>query len=421
MRYGCIGEHLTHSFSKEIHNALSDYEYELCEVEREVLEDFLKVADFLAINVTIPYKEAVIPSLYSIDEFAKSIGAVNTVVNRDGRLYGYNTDFYGMSMLIAHAGIEISDKKVAILGTGGTSKTADAVVKSLGARSVIKVTRTPNNDAISYAELKEKHLDTDIIINTTPVGMFPNISDTPLDISDFSMLSGVIDAIYNPQCTSLILSAKERGILAEGGLYMLVAQAVRASEIFLDKEYPKGTLEKVYEKILSEKKNIVLIGMPASGKSTVGKLLSDLTGKILVDTDELIEKQAGLPIKEIFEKYGEKHFRELEQNVIEEVSKRSSLIIATGGGAILQSENVGNLRKNGKLYFIDRPLGALIPTEDRPLSSTKEAITSRYNERYGIYCKSADVIIDADCDALAVSEKIEKDFFNHENIRYKRP
>ena len=410
MKYGCIGEHLKHSFSKEIHNALTDYEYEIREIERDKLADFANERDFLAINVTIPYKELIMPHMYYIDEHAAQIGAVNTVVNRDGLLYGYNTDFYGMSMLIGHAGVKIEGKKVVILGTGGTSKTSLAVARALRAAEIIRVSRTAREDAVSYCELYEKHADADVIINTTPSGMFPNIFDTPVDISKFKNLSGVIDAVYNPLRTPLILAARESGILAEGGLYMLVAQAVRASEIFVDTKYPDGECERIYEKIKREKENIVLIGMPACGKSTVGKLLSESLGRDFIDTDKLIEENAGMTIPEIFEKFGEKKFRELETEAIKEVASVNRAVIATGGGAILKKENVSALRENGRIYFIDRPLSALIPTDDRPLSKTKEAIVERYNERYEIYCSSADVKVDASCDAAGVAEKINGDF-----------
>lgn len=410
MKYGCIGEHLKHSFSKEIHNALADYEYEIREIERESLSSFAKEKDFLAINVTIPYKELIMPHMYYIDGHARSIGAVNTVVNRDGRLYGYNTDFYGMSMLIRHAGVEIEGKKVIILGTGGTSKTSLAVSEALGAREIIRVSRTAREDAISYEELYLHHTDADVIINTTPSGMFPNIFDSPVDISKFPTLSGVIDAVYNPLRTPLILAARERGIAAEGGLYMLVAQATRASEIFVDTKYDGSETERVYSKIKREKENVVLVGMPASGKSTVGALLANELSRPLIDTDKLIEEHAKMTVPEIFEKFGESKFRELEAEAVREASLKTGVIIATGGGAILRSDNVAALRENGRIYFIDRPLDALIPTDDRPLSKTRESITARYNERYGIYSAVADVKIDAACDASEVAERIIGDF-----------
>ena len=409
-KYGCIGEVLKHSFSREIHAALGEYEYRLIELKRDELGSFAEKGDFTGINVTIPYKELIIPYLYEIDAHAAAIGAVNTVVNREGRLYGYNTDFYGMSKLIEHAGVTVGGKKVAILGTGGTSKTALAVVSALGAREVVRVSRDGKEGAITYDELYSKHQDTEVIINTTPVGMYPNISSSPVSLDFFPALSGVIDAVYNPLRTELILSARERGIPSEGGLYMLVAQGVRASEIFLDTAYPEGTLEVIYRKMLSKKENIALIGMPASGKSTVGAIIADELGRDVLDSDTEIVKKCCKQIPDIFKESGEAHFRELESDVIASLSAMTSLIIATGGGAVLKKENIRNLKKNSRIYFIDRPLSALIPTEDRPLSSTREAIESRYRERYGIYLDSADVRIDADADAESVAEMIIGDF-----------
>lgn len=256
MEYGCIGERLGHSFSKEIHNFLADYEYELKEIPQDKVDEFMTDCDFKAINVTIPYKETVIPYLYYIDDTAKEIGAVNTIVNRNGNLYGYNTDFYGMRMLIEHAGVELHGKKVAILGTGGTSKTANAVAKSLAAKIILTVSRTKKANTITYEELYEIYKDIDVIINTTPIGMFPNNFTKPCEVSKFTRLSGVIDVVYNPLKTQLILDAEKQGISAEGGLYMLVAQGVLASEIFLDKKYEKEKLDEVYQKLKRQKENI---------------------------------------------------------------------------------------------------------------------------------------------------------------------
>lgn len=411
MKYGCIGEHLGHSFSREIHSRLSDYEYELCEVGRDALSDFATRREFLAINVTIPYKEMILPYIYELDEGARRIGAVNTVVNRGGRLYGYNTDFYGMTQLIRHAGVVIEGMKVAILGTGGTAKTAAAVVDALGAREVIKVSRTARDGICDYPTLSAMHGDTDVIINTTPVGMYRDFDGVPIDINDFPKLSGVIDAVYNPLRTRLVSEAMARGIKAEGGLYMLVAQAVRASEIFLDKVYPDGTTDRVFREMMEDKENIVLIGMPSSGKTTVSRLLANETWREVIDTDERIEAERGASIPNIFALEGEAKFREYEAETIRAVAQDTSKVIATGGGAILNPVNIERLKRNGKIYFIDRPLSALLPTADRPLSSTKEAIERRYNERYGLYLKYADVRIDAIGTAEKTAEAIEEDFF----------
>ena len=408
--YGCIGERLTHSFSKEIHNALGDYDYRIIELEREALGDFARQGSFAAINVTIPYKEAIIPYLYGIDEHAASIGAVNTVVNRNGKLYGYNTDFFGMSELFDHAGVSVKGKKVLILGTGGTSKTAYAVAAARGAREILRVSRTAREGAITYTEMYARHADAEVVINTTPVGMHPNIFDKAIELERFPCLSGVIDAVYNPLRTPIILDAKERGIPAEGGLYMLVAQAVRASEIFTDTKYGYGELERVYRKIMSDKENIVLIGMPGCGKSTVGSLVSQMLGRELVDTDRLIEKKAGKDIPTIFREDGEAVFRKLEAELIRECASKNGVVIATGGGSVLLADSLDALRENGRIYFIDRPLERLVPTNDRPLSSTSEDITRRYEERYGIYTSVADVAVNADCSPNAVAEKIIKEF-----------
>jgi len=410
MKYGCIGEHLKHSFSKEIHSLLDSREYEIREVPRENLDRFMTERDFRAINVTIPYKELVIPHLYFTDEFAGRIGAVNTVVNRDGRLYGYNTDFYGMRALIDRIGASPKGKKVLILGTGGTSKTAVAVAESYGAREIVKVGRRGGDGAVTYAEMYERHSDAQFLINTTPVGMFPDTEASPVDLSRLPRLAGVIDAVYNPLRTELISDARVRGIAAEGGLYMLVAQAVRASEIFLDKAYPLGTVEEIFHRVSREKESLVLIGMPSSGKSTVGAILAKRLGRRLIDTDTLIEEMTGRKIPEIITCDGEAAFRDAEEEAVLLASKEVGAVIATGGGAILREANVRRLKRNGRLYFIDRPLEMLLPTDDRPLSSSPEAIGKRYSERYAIYLRSADARIDASVNADGVAEAVLGEF-----------
>lgn len=410
MKFGCIGERLGHSFSKEIHNELSSYEYELREVARDELNDFLAARDFSGINVTLPYKEAVIPSLSYIDEFAKKIGAVNTVVNKSGKLYGYNTDFYGMDILLKHSNNTLKDKNVVILGTGGTSKTAFAVATAREAKSIQFVSRNPSPSAITYDKLYDLRHNIDIIINTTPVGMYPNIFGLPVDITDFTNLSGVVDVVYNPIRTPLVLSAKKKGLMSEGGLYMLVAQAVRASEIFLDTTYDPYLLDSIFNKIIRKKENIVLIGMPASGKSTVGNILSNMTCRKFVDTDSLIAKKVGMEIQDIFAKFGEEYFRQVESDIIREISSDTSCIISTGGGSVLREDNVNALRQNGKIFFIDRPISELIPTDSRPLSKDKESIKKLYNKRYSIYTSVCDKKIDANCSAEEVANKIMEIF-----------
>lgn len=412
MKYGLIGEKLGHSFSKEIHALLGDYEYELCEIAKKDLDGFMKRRDFLGINVTIPYKESVIPYLDWIHEPAREIGAVNTIINCEGKLYGYNTDYSGMRSLFTHAGIDAAGKKAAILGSGGTSKTAQVVLSSLGASEIIKVSRSGKGEAITYEELYEKHSDVEIIVNTTPVGMYPDVFGCPVDLARFDRLSGVIDAVYNPINTTLVQSARELGAKAEGGLYMLVAQAAAAAELFSAKNGSSHPyfINKAYEEIKCRKENIVLIGMPASGKTTLGKILAKKLGRRFVDTDELIVEKIGMEIKDYFALYGEEKFRDVESEIIASLASENSLVIATGGGAVLRKENISALKYNGKLYFIDRPLDKLIPTEDRPLSSDRASIEARYRERYPIYCGCCDKRIDADCEVEDVAEKILENF-----------
>lgn len=391
-KYGCIGKKLTHSFSKEIHEKLADYEYRLIELNEEDIPMFFQNRDFSAINVTIPYKQTVIPHIDSVSAIARRIGAVNTVINKNGTLYGYNTDYYGMKALIEKANIELSGKKVLILGTGGTSKTAFAVASDLGAAEILIVSRRKDNGLITYEEAISKHSDADVIINTTPCGMYPECESTPIDITHFYKLSGLIDAVYNPLSTNLVSDAKKRGIKAEGGLYMLVMQAVKAVEKFIDCEISESKAQSVYSQILFSKENVILIGMPGCGKSTVGQLLN-IDGFEFFDTDAEIEKRCGCSIKELIYEKGEKYFRDLETEVIREISKECRRVIATGGGAVLRKENVDYLKRNGKLYFIDADINRLFASDDRPLSDTREKLEKLYSERIEIYRTVADFII----------------------------
>ena len=410
MKYGLIGERLGHSFSRDVHGMLADYDYELREITKDELADFMTRAEFTAINVTIPYKEAVIPYLSYISEEAKKIGAVNTVVKRDGKLYGYNTDFLGMTAQLNKMRLNLKGKKTVILGTGGTAKTARAVAESLGARPIL-VSRTNREGVIDYEELYRDHLDAEIIINTTPVGMYPNSYESPIELGGFTKLEGVLDAIYNPIRTQLVNDALDMGATAEGGLYMLVAQAVYASEIFLGMKHTKEKLDKIFKKIKRKKENIVLIGMPASGKSTVSALLSSSLSRSVYDTDEVIKSERGTSIPEIFEKEGESAFRDYESEAVRLVSQKNGAVIATGGGAVLRRENVKALKQNGVLFFIDRPCEKLVPTVDRPLASDVEAIKKRYAERYDIYVGAADVVIDADDTPVNIAKKITGVFY----------
>jgi shikimate dehydrogenase len=396
MEYGLIGEHLPHSFSKIIHEKLAPYSYELHELRPDEVDSFMRGKEFKGINVTIPYKQTVIPYLDEISDQARSIGAVNTVVNRNGRLCGYNTDYFGMKSLIERLGIDPAGKKVLILGTGGTSKTAFAVATDMGASEVYKVSRTGKEGVPTYEEAYERHTDAQIIINTTPCGMYPAIDDCPLDLSRFPDLCGVIDAIYNPLRTVLILEAQKRGIPAEGGLYMLVVQAVYAAELFADRKIESEKTDQVFKEILNSKRNIVLSGMSLAGKTTLGTLLVKKLDRVLEDTDQMIIRKEQRPITEIFATDGEKYFRDLETEMARTLAPQTGLVIATGGGAILRQENVDALKKNGCIIFLDRPFNQILPADDRPLANTKEKVAALLEKRYPIYKATCDESITND-------------------------
>ena len=405
MKYGLIGEKLGHSFSKPIHEKIADYTYEIKEIPKDALDSFMRAKDFVGINVTIPYKEDVIPYLDSTDEAAKAIGAVNTIINRDGKLYGYNTDFYGMKLMIEKNGFDFKGAKVLILGSGGTSKTAKAVSKALGAGEIITVSRSGK---VNYENVASLHGNADFIINTTPCGMYPNNGTFALDPADFPKLSGIVDAVYNPLKTALIQKGEEKGIKGVTGLYMLVAQAVVASEKFIGEslDIPRIT-DEIYADILREKQNIVLIGMPGSGKSTVGRALAESLSRDFADTDDMIKETHG-DISEIFASKGEKYFRDIESEKVRVISKRNGFVIATGGGAILRKENINALKQNGVVFFLNRPLQDIMPTSDRPLSSDVEALKKRFKERYHIYKSAADFEIEIDGRIENAVERIKR-------------
>ena len=384
MLYGLIGEKLGHSFSKDIHALIGDYDFDLKEIAREDLKAFMEEKDFIGINVTMPYKQDVIPYLDEVSEEARAIGAVNAIVNRDGKLYGYNTDFGGMKMLLDTMQVDLRGKKCLVLGSGGTSRTAREVLKAAGAGNVIRVSRTGRDDAVTYEEMYAKHRDAAFIINTTPVGMYPHVDGAPVDVRRFTALEGVLDAVYNPLRTQLVQDARDMGVKGEGGLYMLVMQAVLAARHFghpVDMEHA----EQIYRMILHSKENIVPIGMPGSGKSSVGRFLASRLERELVDTDKVVVEEQNCPIADIFRQDGEGAFRDMETDVVRRVSVTGGKVISTGGGAVLRKENVRYLRMNGKLFFLDRDIALIKPTASRPLSSNREDLEKRYQERYPIY------------------------------------
>lgn len=413
MEYGCIGEHLTHSFSKEIHNALADYDYCIRELTPDELPQFMESRDFKAINVTIPYKKDVIPYLEWISPEAKAINAVNTIVNVDGKLYGYNTDFYGLKSLIERQNVSLESKCVAVLGSGGTSNTAYAVAQSVGASSIVRVSRTPSEGYISYDELYGIADRVDVIINTTPCGMFPDIGTSAVDVTRFKNLSAVFDAVYNPLVSKLVYDARQKGITATGGLYMLVSQAAYAVEKFINTPVNNDAVEKIYNDLYKSKMNIVLVGMPSCGKSTVGKVIAENFNKAFVDTDEYIVSADGREIPEIFRADGETVFRQKESEAVFDIAKSTGTVVATGGGVVLDKSNIDILKENGRVYFIDRPLEMLVTTGDRPLSSNRADLEKRYNERYSLYTACADVIIDGSGTVDEVVGRIEADYYGY--------
>ena len=390
IRCGLLGEKLSHSFSPQIHKRLADYSYSLFEVQANNLPDFFKSDRFDAINVTIPYKKAVIPFLDEISEQALKIGSVNTVLKlKNGGLRGENTDYFGFYYLIGQSGFEIDSKKVLILGTGGASLTAQAVLSDLGAQKITFVSR---NGKVNYKNVYSLCSDYDVIVNCTPVGMYPNNLISPIDLEKFSNCQGVIDMIYNPQKTKLLLDAERLGIPNINGLPMLVAQAKRACELFLDCKIDDGKIASITKEISNETSNIILVGMPGCGKTTIGTMLAEKLNRKLIDTDQMIVNNEGENIPSIFEKHGEDYFRACECRAIADAGKMSGAIISTGGGCVTRAENLEPLIQNGKIFFIKRDL-SMLNTDGRPLSKANKLI-EMYEKRLPLYRKFCDYEIE---------------------------
>lgn len=401
MVYGLLGRTLRHSYSPQIHALLGDYEYRLFEVEPQDLEAFLKKREFGGINVTIPYKKDVLPYLSGISDNAKRIGAVNTIiVKEDGGLYGDNTDYDGFLCLVQKSGFQVKGKKTLVLGTGGASLPISAVLSDLGAREVVFISRSGENN---YQNLS-RHADADLIVNTTPVGMYPNNLKAPLSLSEFPNLSGVLDIVYNPQKTKLILDAERLGIPAYSGLLMLVAQGKRAAELFLGHDIPDSETDRIFKKLSTEMQNIVLVGMPGCGKTTVGKALAEQLNRPFFDADEEILKRTGKSAEAWIEACGEAVFRQKETEVLESLCKQSGTVIATGGGAVTVPENADILRQNSIVFFINRDVSAL-PVEGRPLSKAT-ALSEMYEVRLPMYRSVCDYEIAADGSVEAVVRRI---------------
>lgn len=384
MRCGLLGRKLGHSYSPQIHSYLGDYSYTLFEKEPEEVEAFLKSGSFDGINVTMPYKQAVIPYLDALSPVAEALGAVNTIVRRpDGRLVGHNTDYFGFQQMLVASGLSVTGKKVLVLGTGGASKPVAAVLRAQGA-NVVSISRSGDDN---YTNLS-RHSDASVIVNTTPVGMYPNNGTSPLSLELFPALEGVLDIIFNPARTQLMLDAEQRELIAVGGLRMLVAQAKEAAEWFTGKSIPDEKIQNIFQILTRQMQNIVLIGMPGCGKTTIAALLGQKLGRTVVDADAEIIRLAGKSIPEIFAQDGEEGFRALETQVLQMLGKQSGLIIATGGGCVTQPRNHPLLHQNGILFWIQRNL-ELLPTHGRPLSQVN-SLAEMYRIRKPLYQSFAD-------------------------------
>ena len=392
--YGLIGAKLGHSYSKIIHEQLAGYQYELIPLPTEAeARAFMEKRAFAAINVTIPYKQLVIPYCDVVDPKAKEIGAVNTIVNRDGKLYGYNTDYTGFSYLARVRGVDFADKTVLILGTGGTHSTVEAVCRDGGAKEILSASRTGKYGALTYNEAMRRR-DVQIIVNTTPCGMYPNVGQCMLAPTAFPELEAVLDVVYNPFRTELLLRAEEHGVKTAGGFEMLVAQAVYAAQYFTGRFYATDSVIPTASRRLQHQlANISLIGMPGCGKSTIGAALAKRLNKTFVDLDEEIERRTGNNIPDIFAHEGEEAFRRYEAKTLADIGKRTGQVIACGGGIIKTPANVHAMRQNGCVLWVQRPLGKLA-TGGRPLSQGGAALKQLQAERTPLYRAAAHAVLD---------------------------
>ena len=420
MEYGLIGGKLGHSYSKLIHEMLCGYRYDLCPLPTEAeARAFLKKRLFKAINVTIPYKKLVMEYCTYIDPRAKAIGAVNTVVNKNGLLYGYNTDYSGFAHLCEAHGVDFAGRTVLILGTGGTHNTTSAVARDKGAARILTVSRKPDPEKGELSYTQALTSGAQIIINTTPAGMYPNVGVCNLDVAAMPGLEAVLDVVYNPDKTELILRAEEAGVpVAVGGLEMLVAQAVYAAEYFLGRTFDDaaGEIDRITAALRRDTLNVALIGMPSSGKTTVGRALAEALGKRFVDLDEEIVKADGRSIPDIFAAEGEEGFRQKETAVIAQFAKEGRQLLSCGGGAVKKPENVRLLRQNGVVLFLDRPLDALTVGGGRPLSSSADALRTMYAERRPLYLAAADAVVPNEptvADAVKASMEALDEIFDH--------
>lgn len=390
MEYGLLGEKLGHSFSPQIHRALAGYDYQLLPTPPEEVEELFCRRLFRGLNVTIPYKQTVIPLCDEIDPLAQAIGAVNTVVNRSGRLVGYNTDIDGLMYMARRVHVDMAGKKVVILGSGGTSRTARAAARELGASQVVVVSRRGEDN---YGNL-DRHADAQVLINTTPVGMYPNCGRAAVSLDAFPRLTGVLDVVYNPLRTALLMDAQRRGLPCSCGLPMLVAQARRAAELFTGQSIDSGRTEQVLRQLTAQLENVVLIGMPGCGKTTIGRELAGQLGKKFLDLDALIEARAGRSIPDIFAREGEDAFRALESQVVCEAGMGAGCVISTGGGVVTRPANYAPLHQNGTIVHLTRGL-SLLPKEGRPVSQSTD-LALLWERRAPLYAAFADLTVSND-------------------------
>lgn len=404
MRCALIGEKLSHSYSRLIHKKFGMYSYDLVELPPDNLKEFVEHGGYDAFNVTIPYKSAIIPYIDKVETLAMQIGAINTVCRLGGKTYGYNTDILGMAYMLKRAGIALSGKHVMIFGSGGTGKTAEMLAKKNGAASITVVSRSGSVNYKNFYELQQ----TQIIINTTPVGMYPYSDISLADLSKFRNLEAVADVIYNPMRTRLMLQARELNLKYAGGLYMLVAQAKYSMDIFVKNRHPDEIIEQVYKYLLSRIINIVLVGMPGSGKTSIGKAVARRERRRYVDSDAEIVASEGRAITEIFAEKGEEYFRKKEKQTLFLLGSQNGMVISTGGGAVLDRENYYSLKANGRIYYLEREITDLA-TRGRPLSTGTEALKKLLEQREPLYKAFADVTVENDGDFFSCVDKILED------------
>ena len=387
-KFGLIGEKLGPSYSPLIHSKFGDYEYELCEAKEEELEALLKKEEYGGFNITIPYKKTVLKLCDEISDTARAIGSVNTIIrSEDGKLKGYNTDYDGFIYLLKAAKIDVKGMKCMVLGSGGASLTVQTVLADMGASEIVIISRKGENN---YENIN-RHFDSEIIVNTTPVGMYPGNGRTPVNLDDFKNCSGVVDLIYNPNKTKLVLDAMAKSLPATGGLAMLVAQAKESSEFFQNKKIEDEEIENAIDEVRSETLNAILIGMPGAGKTLLGKEIADRMGREFVDIDDMIVEHEGMSIPEIFEKKGESYFRKVETEMLEQACVKTGLVIATGGGIVKKKLNYNIIKQNGVVIWIKRDLDKL-ETDGRPLSQSMP-LDQMYEERKDAYSYWSDFFI----------------------------